>query len=53
MDEVSNGNIEKNKARDFLQDLDLLPFPDREMWKPCMKPQLDNELAVLLGARLS
>ncbi len=44
-----NGSIEKNKPRDFLQDLDLLPFPDREMWKPWMKAQLDDDLAVLLG----
>ena len=44
-----NGDIERNKPRDFLQDLDLLPFPDREMWKPWMKEQFGGELAVLLG----
>lgn len=25
--------IEKNPTRDFIQDLDSLPFPDREMWQ--------------------
>ena len=44
-----NGAVEKNKPRDFLQDLDGLPFPDREMWKPWMKAQLNDELALLLG----
>jgi radical SAM superfamily enzyme YgiQ (UPF0313 family) len=44
-----DGSIEKNKPRDFLQDIDILPFPDRQMWKPWMKEQIDNALAVLLG----
>jgi len=44
-----DGSIEKNKPRDFLQDIDTLPFPDRQMWKPWMKEQIGNELAVLLG----
>jgi anaerobic magnesium-protoporphyrin IX monomethyl ester cyclase len=44
-----NGSIEKNRPRDFLQDLDSLPFPDREMWKPWIKEQAGGELAVLLG----
>ena len=26
--------IEKNPTRPFLQDMDELPFPDREMWNP-------------------
>lgn len=26
--------IEKNPPRPFIEDLDSLPFPDREMWKP-------------------
>jgi radical SAM superfamily enzyme YgiQ (UPF0313 family) len=43
------GDIERNKPRDFLQNLDLLPFPDREMWKPWMKEQIGGEMAVLLG----
>ena len=28
----NNGIIEKNPTRPFLQDLDSLPFPDRDMW---------------------
>lgn len=44
-----DGKIERNEPRNFLQNLDILPFPDREMWKPWMKEQLDAELAVLLG----
>jgi len=43
------GNIERNQPRDFLEDLDQLPFPDREMWKPWMKEQLGGDLALLLG----
>ena len=44
-----DGEIERNEPRDFLQNLDMLPFPDREIWKPWMKTQLDAEFAVLLG----
>lgn len=43
------GKVERNLPRDFIQDLDLLPFPDREIWEPWMKTQLDAEFAVLLG----
>ncbi|MBX7255458.1 MAG: B12-binding domain-containing radical SAM protein [Candidatus Hydrogenedentes bacterium] len=28
-----NGKIEKNQTRPFEQDLDALPFPDRDMWQ--------------------
>lgn len=45
----SDGNIEKNKTRDFLQELDSLPFPDRDMWRPWLREQLGDELSVLLG----
>lgn len=44
-----DGKIERNEPRDFLQDLDMLPFPDREIWEPWMKTQVDAEFAVLLG----
>lgn len=44
-----DGKIERNEARGFLQNLDMLPFPDREIWKPWMKTQLNAEFAVLLG----
>jgi anaerobic magnesium-protoporphyrin IX monomethyl ester cyclase len=43
------GRVEKNEPRTFLQDLDALPFPDREMWGPWMKAQPDDEMSVLLG----
>ncbi|MDI6831768.1 MAG: radical SAM protein [Actinomycetota bacterium] len=29
-----DGSVERNAARPFLEDLDALPFPDREMWMP-------------------
>jgi len=29
-----DGSVERNDPRPFLQDLDSLPFPDREMWMP-------------------
>ncbi|RJP33561.1 MAG: radical SAM protein [Actinobacteria bacterium] len=29
-----DGSVERNEPRPFLQDLDELPFPDREMWMP-------------------
>jgi len=44
-----SGRIEKNDTNNFLQDLDSLPFPDRDMWKPWMKERLDDELDILLG----
>lgn len=44
-----DGQIERNKPRDFLLNLDSLPLPDREMWKPWMKEQHDDECSVLLG----
>lgn len=44
-----DGKIEKNKPRDFIEDLNILPLPDREIWKPWMKEQIDAEPAVLLG----
>jgi radical SAM superfamily enzyme YgiQ (UPF0313 family) len=30
----AEGSVEKNPARPFLAELDRLPFPDREMWRP-------------------
>lgn len=43
------GEIEKNVTRNFIQNLDKLPFPDREMWKPWINAKLDDEISVLLG----
>lgn len=44
-----DGTIEKNHSRDFIQDLDSLPFPDREIWKPWVKEKGGSQFAVLLG----
>jgi len=44
-----DGEIEKNPSRPFLQDIDNLPFPDREMWAPWIKEQMGEELSLLLG----
>ena len=32
-----DGTVEKNACRNFLQTLDELPFPDREMWDPWVR----------------
>ncbi len=45
----ADGNIEKNQTREFLPDLDVLPFPDREMWKPWINEQMNDQFSVLLG----
>lgn len=45
----SDGRIEKNPPRPFMDDLDSLPFPDRTIWLPWMKEQPGAEIAVLLG----
>lgn len=43
--------VEKNPTRPFLQDLDNLPFPDREMWLEWIdeKPASMPRCSVLLG----
>ncbi|MBU2540160.1 B12-binding domain-containing radical SAM protein [Patescibacteria group bacterium] len=41
--------IEKNLPRPFLQDLDSLPFPDREMWQEWTKERPGARYSVLLG----
>jgi anaerobic magnesium-protoporphyrin IX monomethyl ester cyclase len=43
-----NGEVEKNPQRPFFEDLDSLPFPDREMWLPWMSNQYSRP-SVLLG----
>ncbi|MGO9202122.1 MAG: B12-binding domain-containing radical SAM protein [Limisphaerales bacterium] len=32
------GSVEANPTRPFLADLDQLPFPDRRMWEPWVRP---------------
>jgi len=45
----SDGTVETNPPRPFLQDIDRLPFPDRKIWVPWMKQQLGDEFSVLAG----
>jgi len=42
-------NIEKNPVRPFLQDIDSLPFPDREMWKEWIEEMPGSRIPILLG----
>lgn len=44
-----DSGIEKNPVRRFLQDLDSLPFPDREIWQEWIGEMPDCRNPVLLG----
>lgn len=44
-----NGKIWKNPTRPFLQQLDDLPFPDRDMWRPWVDDNPGSRLSILLG----
>jgi len=44
-----NGRVEKNDPRDFIGDIDTLPLPDRDIWKPWIREELGSEQSVLLG----
>lgn len=39
----------KNQTRPFLQDLNSLPFPDREMWQEWIEEGPESKCSVLLG----
>lgn len=41
--------IEKNPSGAFLKDLDLIPFPDREMWQKWIYPASQTKHSILLG----
>jgi anaerobic magnesium-protoporphyrin IX monomethyl ester cyclase len=41
--------VERNSPRPFMQDLDGLPFPDREMWQEWIEERLGSRISVLLG----
>ena len=43
------GEISRTGTRDFTRDLDVFPFPDREMWKPWIKDNPNDEIAMLVG----
>lgn len=40
--------IEKNLSRPYMDDIDILPFPDREMWQEWINYK-DSRVSVLLG----
>ncbi len=44
-----DSEIEKNPTRPFLQNLDILPFPDREMWDEWIDEDFGARYSVLLG----
>ena len=44
-----NGIFEKNPTREFLENLDMLPFPDREIWTPWVYETAIQRHVVLLG----
>ncbi len=44
-----NGTFEKNPTREFLENLDMLPFPDREIWAPWVYETAIPRHVVLLG----
>jgi anaerobic magnesium-protoporphyrin IX monomethyl ester cyclase len=43
-----DGKVERNETRPFLEDLESLPFPDREMWLPWVANTYSRP-SVLLG----
>ena len=46
---IKNGSkIEKSQLKPFLQDIDGLPFPDREMWQAWVSTTVSRQ-AILLG----
>lgn len=47
---IKNGStFEKNEPRPFLQDIDALPFPDREMWQGWIDKSGGSRYPILLG----
>ena len=47
---IKNGPIvEKNPARPFSQDLDSLPFPDRDIWQEWVDEEAGTKYSILAG----
>lgn len=47
---IHNGDdVEKNATRPFLDDLDVLPFPNRDMWFRWIDEHLGSRFSILLG----
>jgi radical SAM superfamily enzyme YgiQ (UPF0313 family) len=45
-----DGKINQNRTREFIQNLDTLPFPDRKMWEPWVQEQTArHEMYILVG----
>lgn len=44
-----SGSVQKNPTRPFLEDLDDLPRPDRQMWSEWMEVAPESRRTVLLG----
>lgn len=44
-----SAGIEKNHPRPFISDLDMLPFPDREMWNEWINDSVESRYSVLLA----
>lgn len=44
----TDAGIKRNKSRPFIEDLSTLPYPDREMWEPWVKPK-PKQATILLG----
>ncbi|MBF0478493.1 MAG: B12-binding domain-containing radical SAM protein [Candidatus Omnitrophica bacterium] len=43
------GAVEQNPSRAFVDNLDILPFPDRDMWREWIDEQPDGKHSILLG----
>lgn len=46
---LPGGEINRTEPRNFLEDLEILPFPDRDMWEPWIKNDPNDELTLLVG----
>lgn len=44
-----DGKISWSATREFMRDLDVFPPPDRDMWKPWIKNDINDEITVLVG----
>lgn len=45
----NNGEIERNPTREFNQDLDSMPFPDRAIWQKWMADSKKTKHEIILG----
>lgn len=46
---VRDGELKKNPPSEFIQELDELPWPDRDMWLPWVNKDTNVKASVLLG----